>query len=85
MTSLITLNRANIAQTFGEFISARVEGLHIADVTHRTCCEWGRARGVNIVKLAVIATNKSAIRCYERVASRLWNRTKCLVVRRSVL
>lgn len=43
-----------------------MDGVHIAQALIKTCCEWAILRGANIVKLAVIATNKPAIRCYER-------------------
>lgn len=41
-----------------------------------TCCGWADAQGVNIAKLAVVTTNASAIRCYERCGSQSMERSR---------
>lgn len=54
------------AYIWGVYVRPEWRGLHIAEELIDTCIEWGRARGVEIVKLGVVTTNASAIRCYER-------------------
>ncbi len=54
------------AGIWGVYLRPEWRRLHIAEALIKTCCEWATLRGANIVKLAVIATNKPAIRCYER-------------------
>jgi RimJ/RimL family protein N-acetyltransferase len=51
---------------WGVYVRPEWRGLHIAGEMIESCCGWGDARGVNIVKLAVVTTNTSAIRCYKR-------------------
>lgn len=51
---------------WGVYVRPEWRGLHIAEGMIETCCGWADARGVNIAKLAVVTTNTSAIRCYER-------------------
>jgi RimJ/RimL family protein N-acetyltransferase len=41
-------------------------GLHIAEALVNACADSARAAGVKIVKLAVVANNMPAIRCYAR-------------------
>jgi len=40
--------------------------LHIAEAIINECITWAREQGVVVVKLGVITTNASAIRCYTR-------------------
>ena len=54
------------AYIWGVYIHPEWRGLHIAEELIRTCIDWAKERGVEIVKLGVVTTNASAIRCYER-------------------
>ena len=40
--------------------------MHLAEALLEECIGWAKAPGLVIVKLAVIATNAPAIRCYSR-------------------
>jgi len=51
---------------WGVFIRPEWRGLHIAEGLIELCCEWAKLREVEIVKLAVVSTNESAVRLYER-------------------
>lgn len=48
------------------FVRPEWRGLHIAERLIESGCEWARERGAEMVKLAVVTTNTSAVRCYER-------------------
>ena len=54
------------ADIWGVYVSASWRGWHIAETLIRSGINWARAREIVILRLAVVATNKSAIRCYER-------------------
>lgn len=54
------------ADVWGVYMTPQWRGMHIAEELIRSCCEWSKAREVVILRLAVVATNKPAIRCYER-------------------
>lgn len=54
------------AGIWGVYVRPEWRGLHIAEVMIEMCCEWARLCQVHIVKLAVVSTNESAIRLYER-------------------
>jgi len=54
------------AGIWGVFIHPEWRGLHIAEGLIEMCCEWAKLREVQIVKLAVVSTNESAVRLYER-------------------
>ncbi len=54
------------ADVWGVYVSSSWRGLHIAEELIHSCTVWAKARGIVILRLAVVATNKSAIRCYER-------------------
>jgi ribosomal protein S18 acetylase RimI-like enzyme len=51
---------------WGVYIRPEWRGLHIAERLIETCIEWAQARAVNILKLGVMTSNTSALRCYER-------------------
>jgi len=55
------------AGIWGVYVRPEWRGLHIAEGLINMCCEWAKLRGVQIVKLAVVSTNESAIRLYERI------------------
>jgi len=55
------------AGIWGVFIHPEWRGLRIAEGLIEICCEWAKLREVQIVKLATVATNESAIRLYERM------------------
>jgi len=54
------------AYIWGVYIHPEWRGFHLAEALIDTCNEWAKARQVDIVKLGVVTTNASAIRCYER-------------------
>jgi RimJ/RimL family protein N-acetyltransferase len=54
------------ADIWGVYVTSSWRGLHIAEELIRSCIDWARAREIVITRLAVVATNTSAIRCYER-------------------
>ena len=54
------------ADIWGVYVTSSWRGLHIAEELIHSCIDWAKARGIVILRLAVVAANKSAIRCYER-------------------
>lgn len=54
------------AGIWGVYIRPQWRGLHIAEALIEMCIDWARMRNANIVKLAVVSTNESAVRCYKR-------------------
>lgn len=54
------------ADIWGVFVSPAWRGLHIAAELIRSCADWAKSRAIVIVRLAVVATNEPAIRCYQR-------------------
>jgi RimJ/RimL family protein N-acetyltransferase len=54
------------ADIWGVYVMSQWRGLHFAEEMIRSCRDWAQARGIVILRLAVVATNQSAIRCYER-------------------
>jgi len=62
-----SLKTQHSAGIWGVYVRPDWRGLHIAEGMIETCCEWAKGRDVEIIKLAVVTTNISAIRCYERI------------------
>lgn len=54
------------ADIWGVYVTSSWRGLRIAEELIRSCVDWAKKRGIFILRLAVVATNTSAIRCYER-------------------
>ena len=54
------------ADIWGVYVTSEWRGLHIAEELIRSCKAWAKARDIVILRLGVVATNKSAIQCYER-------------------
>jgi RimJ/RimL family protein N-acetyltransferase len=54
------------ATIFSVFVQPRWRGQHIAERLIEQCLQWARQQNILIVKLAVVTTNTSAIRCYAR-------------------
>lgn len=54
------------ADIWGVYVTPSWRGFHIAEELIRSCTSWAKARGIVILRLAVVATNKPAIHCYER-------------------
>ena len=54
------------AGIWGVYVQPAWRGLHIAEALLEACIHWANAREVNIVRLAVVSTNESAIQCYKR-------------------
>jgi RimJ/RimL family protein N-acetyltransferase len=51
---------------WGVYVNSDWRGLRLGDALLDQCIAWGQANGVVVVKLGVITTNTSAIRCYAR-------------------
>lgn len=56
---------------WGVYVKPEWRGLRIAEALINACFTWARARKIVAAKLGVTATNKSAIRCYERCGFRI--------------
>ena len=54
------------AWIWGVYVTPAWRGLRIAEELINSCFTWAKARKILLVKLGVAATNKPAIRCYER-------------------
>lgn len=54
------------ATIWGVYVKPDWRGRHIAEKLIQSCLDWAIRQNVVIVKLAVVADNKSAIQCYER-------------------
>ena len=54
------------ADIWGVYVMPQWRGLRVADEMIGSCKDWAQAHGIVILRLAVIATKTSAIRCYER-------------------
>ena len=54
------------AMIWGVYVHPEWRGLRIAEALLEICVQWAKAREVNILKLAVVTSNTSAVRCYER-------------------
>ena len=54
------------AGIWGVYVHPDWRGLRIAEGLINMCIEWAKLRDVQIVKLAVVSTNESAICLYER-------------------
>ena len=50
---------------WGVYVQPQWQGLHIAREMIQACIGWGKNHGVKVAKLAVVADNTNAIRCYE--------------------
>jgi len=60
------------ADIFSVYVRPEMRGLHIAEKLLEACADWAKARNVNILKLGVIASNTSAVRCYERCGFKIY-------------
>ena len=60
------------AGIWGVYTRPDWRGLRIANAMIDTCCEWAKTKDVNIVKLGVMADNKSAIGLYERCGFKVY-------------
>ena len=54
------------AGIWGVFIRPEWRGLHIAEEMLNLSCDWAKLREIQLVRLAVVSTNESAIRLYKR-------------------
>jgi RimJ/RimL family protein N-acetyltransferase len=54
------------ADIVGMYVRPDWRGLRIAEGLVAACIDWARAHDVKIVKIAVVASNTPAIRCYTR-------------------
>ncbi len=62
------------ATIWGVYVKPEWQGLHIARNLIENCIEWGSHHGVKVAKLAVVADNASAIRCYESAGFSVYGR-----------
>lgn len=60
------------ADIFSVYVRPEWRGLHVAEAMVNSCVQWAKTRAVNILKLGVIATNTSAVRCYERCGFKIY-------------
>jgi RimJ/RimL family protein N-acetyltransferase len=60
------------ADIWGVYVAPSWRGLHIAEELIRSCCSWATAHGIVIARLGVTATNRPAIRCYERCGFKIY-------------
>ena len=60
------------ADIFSVYVRPAWRGLRIAEGFIKTCADWAKAREVNILKLGVMTTNTSAVRCYERCGFKIY-------------
>jgi ribosomal protein S18 acetylase RimI-like enzyme len=60
------------AEVFSVYVRPEWRGLHIAEALIDRCVQWAKTREVNILKLGVMATNTSAVRCYERCGFKIY-------------
>lgn len=51
---------------WGVYVKAAWRGLRVADALINQCATWAQAHGLCVLKLSVVTTNASAIRCYAR-------------------
>ena len=51
---------------WGVYVRPQWRGRHISETLVRSCLKWAKEQGLVIVKLAVVTTNQSAIKSYER-------------------
>jgi RimJ/RimL family protein N-acetyltransferase len=54
------------ATVWGVFVLEQWRGLHIAENLIQQCVAWAQANGVSNLRLGVVTTNTSAVRCYRR-------------------
>lgn len=69
MSGLVRGNRPKTCHTgtiWGVYVKADWRGFHVAEAMVQECIAWAQEHGVTVVKLAVITSNTSAIRCYAR-------------------
>ena len=57
---------SHTATIYSVYVRASWRGSRITDHLIQLCLDWARPLGVNMVYLAVITQNSSAIRCYAR-------------------
>jgi len=60
------------AEIFSVYVRPEWRGLHIAEALIDSCVQWAKVRDMNILKLGVMATNTSAVRCYERCGFKIY-------------
>jgi ribosomal protein S18 acetylase RimI-like enzyme len=51
---------------WGAYVKAQWRGLHVGEALLQECIAWGQANGLTLLKLGVVTSNTSAIRCYAR-------------------
>lgn len=60
------------ATIWGVYVQSGWRGLHIAEELIAKCSGWAQAQEIKVIKLAVINTNTSAIRCYARCGFKVY-------------
>jgi RimJ/RimL family protein N-acetyltransferase len=58
-------NTRHAASVWGVYVQPAWRGQGLATALVRACVDWGRAKGLVTMRLAVITDNPAAIRCYE--------------------
>ena len=75
MCSIVYANSPKTRHTatiVGMYVQSEWRSLHIAEALINACIDWARSQGIKVVKLAVVTTNSSAIRCYARNGFRVY-------------
>jgi ribosomal protein S18 acetylase RimI-like enzyme len=62
------------ATIWGVYVKAEARGRGVGEKLMKAAVEWARQEKLTIVKLAVIATNATALRCYERAGFETYGR-----------
>jgi len=60
------------ADIFSVYVRPEWRGFHIAEALVDMCVDWAKKRDVNILKLGVMTSNTSAVRCYERCRFKIY-------------
>jgi RimJ/RimL family protein N-acetyltransferase len=63
-------NTRHSASVWGVYVQPSWRGQGMATALVRACVDWGRAKGLATMRLAVITANPAAIRCYENCGFR---------------
>lgn len=63
-------NTRHSASVWGVYVQTAWRGQGVATALVRACVDWGEAKGLVTMRLAVITANPTAIRCYENCGFR---------------
>ncbi len=75
MCSIARTNSPKIqhsATIVGMYVQPDWRGFYVAGELVTACIDWAVTQGIKMVKLAVVTTNTSAIRCYVRCGFQIY-------------